>query len=197
MSSKIKVQRICTHCGNTFTARTTVTKYCGDTCAKRAYKSRLRDEKVKMTNTETKRIINQPIEELKTKEFLTVTEVSKLINCSRQNVYKLINSGKLRATNILTKKTIVRRYDLDVLFTEVSNIETIPEKQKQELHEWKQAGDIDIMDCYTISEVHEKYGISERALYELIKREGIPKIKKGWYTYVPQIIIDALMGTTT
>ncbi len=197
MSSNIKVQRICQHCGKLFTARTTVTRYCGDTCAKRAYKSRLRDEKVNKANTETMRIINQPMEVLKTKEFLTVTEVAKLISCSRQNVYKLINSGKLRATNILEKKTIIRRCDIEALFTEVPDTGTMPEKHKQELNEWKQAGQFEITDCYTLKEVHEKYDISERALYELIIREGIPKIKKGWYTYVPQNIIDALLGVTT
>jgi excisionase family DNA binding protein len=116
MSSNIQVQRICQHCNNEFTARTTVTKYCGDTCAKRAYKARLKVSKIETSNEQTQRIKNQPIEDLKAKEFLTVTQVSKLIGCSRQNVYKLINTGKLRATNILLKKTIVKRSDLDKLF---------------------------------------------------------------------------------
>ncbi len=117
MSSNIQVQRICQHCNNEFTARTTVTKYCGDTCAKRAYKARLKVSKIETSNEQTQRIKNQPIEDLKAKEFLTVTQVSKLIGCSRQNVYKLINIGKLRATNILLKKTIVKRSDLDKLFS--------------------------------------------------------------------------------
>jgi excisionase family DNA binding protein len=117
MSSNIQVQRICQHCNNEFTARTTVTKYCGDTCAKRAYKARLKVSKIETSNEQTQRIKNQPIEDLKAKEFLTVTQVSKLIGCSRQNVYKLINTGKLSATNILLKKTIVKRSDLDKLFS--------------------------------------------------------------------------------
>jgi excisionase family DNA binding protein len=117
MSSNIQVQRICQHCNNEFTARTTVTQYCGDTCAKRAYKARLKVSKIETSNEQTQRIKNQPIEDLKAKEFLTVTQVSKLIGCSRQNVYKLINIGKLRATNILLKKTIVKRSDLDKLFS--------------------------------------------------------------------------------
>ena len=118
MSSNIQVQRICQHCGKEFTARTTVTQYCSDTCSKRAYKARLRAGKVEQSNKETQRIKNQPIEELKAREFLTVTQVSKLIGCSRQNVYNLINTGKLKATNILLKKTIVKRSDLDKLFKE-------------------------------------------------------------------------------
>tara|TARA_R110001632_G_scaffold148797_4_gene266050 strand:- start:3278 stop:3862 length:585 start_codon:yes stop_codon:yes gene_type:complete len=194
MSSNIKVQRICQYCSKEFTARTTVTKYCSDQCSKAAYKSRKRAEKVKQSNIETKQIKTKSIEELKAKEFLTVSDVSKLIGCSRQNVYKLINTGKLKATNILEKKTIVRRCDLDKLFKEVTEINTIPEQQKQELIEWKQAGAFDITDCYTVNEVLEKYSISEKGLHDLIKRESIPKIKKGWYAYVPKQIIEKYLS---
>ena len=52
----------------------------------------------------------------------------------------------------------------------------------------------DITDCYTINEVLEKYSISETALQNLIKRESIPKIKKGWYAYVPKSIIDKYLS---
>lgn len=194
MSSNIQVQRICQHCGTEFTARTTVTKYCSHRCGSLANKAKKRAEKVQKSNTETKQIKTKPIEELKAKEFLTVSDVSKLIGCSRQNVYKLINTGKLKATNILEKKTIVRRCDLDKLFKEVPETETIPEQQKQELSDWKQAGAFEITDCYTINEVLEKYSISETALQNLIKRQSIPKIKKGWYAYVPKPIIDNLLS---
>ncbi len=116
MSSNIQVQRICQHCGKEFTARTTVTKFCGDDCAKRAYKEKVKNAKIEGSNNETQRIKNKPIEEIKAKEFLTVRQVSKLIGCSRQNVYKLINTGKLKATNILQKKTLVKRSEIDKLF---------------------------------------------------------------------------------
>lgn len=68
------------------------------------------------SNTETKQIKNKPIEELKAKEFLIVSDVSKLVGCSRQNVYKLINTGKLKATNILEKKTIA-----DCIYLQMKN----------------------------------------------------------------------------
>ena len=194
MSSNIEVKRICQHCGTEFTARTTVTKYCSPKCSKAAYKARKRAEKVQKANTETKQIKNKPIEQLKAKDFLTVTEVSKLIGCSRQNVYKLINTGKLKATNILEKKTIIRRSDIDELFNnnEFSNYTGL-EKQIKEMYDWKQAGAFDIADCYTLTEVQDKYGVSVKALYDIINRNNIPKIKKGWYTYVPKTIIDELL----
>jgi excisionase family DNA binding protein len=116
MSSNIKIQRICQHCGNEFTARTTVTRYCGDNCAKQAYNARQKIAKIEASNIETKAIRAKPLEELRAKEFLNVREVSKLIGCSRQTVYSLINMGKLKAVNILKKKTIVRRSDFELFF---------------------------------------------------------------------------------
>jgi predicted DNA-binding transcriptional regulator AlpA len=197
MSSNIKIQRICQHCGNEFTARTTVTRFCSMKCTKAFNRQKQRAGKVEQSNKETQRIKSQPIEELKAKEFLSVTQVSKLIGCSRQNVYNLINTGKLNATNILLKKTIVKRSDLDKLFKDPANQtkpEGIPETQKQELNEWLKAGGFDITDCYNLTEVQDKYGISETALQNLIKRNSIPKIKKGWFAYVPKTIIDKLLS---
>ncbi len=193
MSSNIKVRRICEHCGKEFIARTTTTRYCTHKCNSAAYKARKRAEKVNRANTETRRMKQMPMEELKAKEFLSVTEVSKLIGCSRQNIYKLINSGRLKATNILEKKTIVRRSDLDKLFDETPEVEAIPAQQIRELYEWRRAGEFEITDCYTLTEAEDKFGISSRTLYELIKRENVPKIKRGWYTYVPKSIIDELL----
>ncbi len=197
MSSNIKIQRICQYCGNEFTARTTTTLYCSHRCNSAAYKAKQRAGKVEQINKETQSIKSQPIEELKAKEFLSVTQVSKLIGCSRQNIYNLINTGKLKATNILLKKTIVKRSDLDKLFKEPTNRtqpEGIPETQKQELNNWVQAGGFDISDCYNLTEIQSKYGISETAVQNLIKRNSIPKIKKGWFAYVPKTVIDKLLS---
>lgn len=117
MSSNIKVQRICQHCGEEFTARTTVTKYCSDVCAKRAYKARKRVEKVERSNKETTRIKQLPIEMLKAKEFLTVREVAQLLNCSVRSAYYYIESGNIRAVNLGERMTRVKRSEIDKLFS--------------------------------------------------------------------------------
>jgi excisionase family DNA binding protein len=187
MSSNIKVQRICQHCNNEFTARTTATLYCSHRCNSSAYKAKQRAGKVEQSNKETKRIKNQPIEELKLREFLSVTQVSKLIGCSRQNVYNLINSGKLKATNILFKKTIVQRSDLDKLFDQARTIVPQPKKQVEQK-------EFNIKECYTLNEVQNKYGISQTTLQNLIRRHEIPKTKQGWFAYVPKSVIDKLLS---
>jgi hypothetical protein len=111
MSSNIEVQRICQFCGKEFIARTTVTQYCGDNCAKRAYKARQRAAKVALSNIETLSVKTKPIEELKAKEFLTVRDVATLLNCSVRSVYYCI-----KAVNLSERSTRIKRSDIDKLF---------------------------------------------------------------------------------
>lgn len=187
MSSNIKIQRICKHCGNEFTARTTTTQYCGDPCSKRAYKARLRSSKIEESNKETQRIKTKPVEELKAKEFLSVREASKLIGCSRQTVYTLINTGRLKGVNIKVKKTIIQRSELDKLFEQPQTVTPQPEiKPAPQQYE--------TIDCYTITETQQKFNISDSALNNIIKRFSVPKIKKGKFTYVPKTIIDKILS---
>lgn len=115
MSSSIRIQRICQHCEKEFTAKTTVTKFCSDDCAKRAYKARKKAEKVSASYKETKTIISRPIEELKIKDFLTITEACKLLSVSRWTIWRAIKRNELTAGKI-GMRTIIRRADLEKIF---------------------------------------------------------------------------------
>jgi hypothetical protein len=46
MSSNILIKRVCQYCGNEFSAKTTVTRYCSHVCNNKAYKLRLRNKKM-------------------------------------------------------------------------------------------------------------------------------------------------------
>jgi len=113
MSSKIRIQRICEYCKEEFTARTTVTRVCSTKCRKASYKARKRNEKIELSNKETILIKNQSVEELKAKEYLTVKDVSMLIGCSVDTVYKLIEKGKINAVNLAERMTRVKRSELN------------------------------------------------------------------------------------
>lgn len=186
MSSNIKVQRICKHCGQEFTARTTTTQYCGSACAKRARKAQLRSAKIEASNAETLQIKTRPIEEIKAKEFLTVRDAATLLNCSVRSVYNHIDSGQIKAVNLAQRITRIRRSDLDKLFDQPQQPPPQPKRKPEPLQ-------LEITDCYNLGEVQAKFGISEKALYEVIKRNRIPKIRKGWYAYVPKSVIDKLL----
>jgi len=183
MSSNIKVTRICQFCGREFEAKTTVTKFCSHVCSRRAYKAALRDEKIEKSNKEVLATRSAAHEHLKTKEFLTVREAATILNSSRQTIYTLINSGRIKASNIKLKKTLIKRSEIDQLFTPVQVVPVVPDIQKE----------IKIEACYHMAEVQGKYNISEKALFELIKRNKIPKLRMGKYAYVPKERIDKLL----
>ena len=183
----LKVQRICQQCGNEFTARTTTTQYCSPRCNSAGYKAKLRAEKIEQSNKETQRIKNQPIEQLKAKAFLSIADTCKLIGISRRTVYRMIERGEL-IIGKAGKRTIIRRSDLEqLLFEQPRNIEQQPEKKPEQ----KQ---FDISDYYNLTEVKEKFSVSETTVQNLIKRNSIPKIKKGWFAYVPKTVIDKLLS---
>jgi len=183
MSSNIIIQRICQYCGKEFTARTTSTQYCTLECNRKAYKAKQRAVKIEQSNSETQQKRNQPNEELKAKEFLTVREVASLLNCSVRSVYYYIETGTIKAVNLGQRITRVKRSEIDKLF-EQPQPETPQPEQKQ----------IDISECYTTEQVRSKYNISVSGLRNLIIKHEIPKIRKGWFAYVPKSSIDKILS---
>ncbi len=183
MSSNIQVQRVCKICGKEFTARTTVTQFCSSACSKKGYKAKQKTAKIESSNKETQRIKNQPIEELKAKEFLTVREVARLLNCSVRSAYYYVDCGMMKATNLGQRLTRVKRSEIDKLFEQPQNV-TPSTNQKQ----------FDISECYTIEQIRSKYNVSESGLRGLIIKHNIPKFRKGLFAYVPKTIIDNLLN---
>jgi len=125
------------------------------------------------------------IEIIKAKEFLTLRDVSKLLNCSIRTIYYLIENGKIKAVNLSQRKTLIKRSEIDILFSK-PYIEPKPET----VH-------YDFSDCYMLSEVRDKYGISDGGLHQLIKRHNIPKLLKWKCTYVPKQLIDNILNIVT
>lgn len=83
--------------------------FCSDSCAKRAYKKRKRDEKVGIAIKQEaeKSAYNSVISD---KEFLTIEEACQLINASRWTIYRLIDKGELKAGRIGRNVRIPRRF---------------------------------------------------------------------------------------
>lgn len=120
MSSNLYIPKTCNHCGNAFTARTTVTKYCGDTCAKKAYKARKRKDKIQATLSkdmqQQKEAVHIPNPNtVNNKDFLSVTEASQLIGVSRWTIQRMIQQGRLKAVPF-GRKRIVARWQIENLF---------------------------------------------------------------------------------
>lgn len=181
MSSNFTVDRICECCGNVFTAKTTVTRFCSKLCNKRFWKSQARGKKIAPMNELVEKIVGQTSEKNQPREFLTVRMAAKLLGVSEKIVYGMINTGRIRAVNLAERKTIVSRQEIDNLFQ-------LPELPKPAE---VQPG---IEDCYHMAEAQAKFGISEKALYALVKRNKIQKFQSGWYTYVPKQALDTIFN---
>jgi excisionase family DNA binding protein len=116
-----------------------------------------------------------------------------LVGISRRTVYRLIEQGDLKKIKV-GSRTLIKRSELyRLLNNEETGKPEIPLQQTNGLNDWKQAEDFDIEDCYTLTEVQNKFGVSESTVHKLIKRNNIPKTKRGWYAYVPKQIIDELL----
>ena len=192
MSSNIKIERVCVYCNGVFIAKTTATKYCSLKCNSAHYKSKVRAKKIERSSTETKQKNNNTIQHIQSKEFLSVKDVSYLLGCSVRSTYRLIDNGTLKAVNLAERMTRINKTEVNKLLKQ-SDEQLINEELKPVyvINKPKQI-QIDIVDCYTLSEIQRKYGVSEKALYEIIKRNNIPKQKQGWYYYVPKLLIDEL-----
>lgn len=115
MSSNIRVPKICQLCGDEFIAKTTVTQYCGDICAKRAYKKRLREAKIQDVVPAAIQKIEFIQDKVKEKDFLSIAEACQLLGASRMTLYRQIKNGNIKATKI-GRRTIIKRSSIEKLF---------------------------------------------------------------------------------
>lgn len=160
MSSNIKIERICEHCGYTFTALTTVTKYCSPKCNSQAYKARKRAERVQQSNIQTKSVKRKVLGDIASKPYLSITEASLLVGVARQTLYNLIHKGVLKMGKF-GNRTIIRRVDIDTLLDKYTQ-PTFKESEP-------------IVEYYTIKEVEELYRIKYGRLNEIVTKYNIPK----------------------
>jgi excisionase family DNA binding protein len=118
MSSNIRVQRICQYCEKEFTARTTVTRFCSDNCAKRAYKARIKAVKIEGSDKQTIIIKSRPINELKEKPILKPKEAAILLGCSVRTVYRLIDNNSIQAKNLGERLTRIKASEIHKLLSD-------------------------------------------------------------------------------
>ncbi|MGK6344412.1 helix-turn-helix transcriptional regulator [Chryseobacterium sp. DT-3] len=116
MSSNIETIRMCQYCGKEFIAKTTVTRYCSHTCNKKAYKAQLKTKKIEKSNINTRLFKESSIDIINNSAFLTVKESACLLKCSKQMIYNLVNSGRLKSINLSVRNTRISRIEIDNLF---------------------------------------------------------------------------------
>jgi excisionase family DNA binding protein len=190
MSSNFSIKKVCEQCGNEFIARRLTTKYCSLKCNSKHYKILKRQEEITSYKkaVKVKKESKIPsIESVNKKDFLSVKDAAMLLNMSIRTVYRLIENKELNSYNFATRKTLIRRKDIDCYFELNLNNVHIDKKQLQDL--------ITPDNSYSINEIIEKYKISNGALYNILNRLEIKKQNFGKHVLVKKVDIDKIFAS--
>ncbi|MBQ0025208.1 MAG: helix-turn-helix domain-containing protein [Bacteroidales bacterium] len=178
-ASKITIKKVCEWCGQEFYAKKLTTRFCCKRCNEHAYKAKLRRSQVSLVEKELLEEENAKVQEhFDGKQFLTVIETAALLGLTRMTVYNMIYSGKLPASRLSSRLTLIRRSDIDLMMS--GNPYSKISKPKDE----------PITEFYTTNEIKEKFGVSNSWIFKVGKEKNIPKIFKMGNTYWSKSHID-------
>ena len=114
MSSNIRINRICKHCGEVFVAKTFKTQFCSHSCNSKDYKKREKIRKMEESQEEYKSDLKNSksqsmnMEELKSKIYLSIAEVCLLVGMSDSTIRKFVKEGKLKTIRLGKKHLILK-----------------------------------------------------------------------------------------
>ena len=175
-----EIKRKCKVCGKVFVAKTLDSHYCSPKCGKVAWK-RKKDAKDKSARLEA---IARQIPDIR--EYISVKEAVAMFGVERNTLYRLIKSGRIPAVNIGTRLIRIKRSDMENRF--LTRPESIAEKEKP----IPKLYSMEPEDCYTITQVCEKYHINDSSVWAHVRKYSIPSRQIGNYVYVPKQEIDNL-----
>lgn len=169
-ASKEKILRVCEYCGKSFYALKSTTRYCSKQCNSYAYKAARRKEKVKVAATMSQRKASEKsMSEILAKEYLTIQEVAILLGLSKQTIYNMVYSGKLRASKITSRLSFIRKRDVDYL------VDSLPFTKKSHT-DAETVKELPVPEYYSAKEIAEKHNTYDTAIYEIAKKTKISRI---------------------
>lgn len=173
-----KAERNCPICGTSFTPKTINSRYCSEKCSRKAYKRKVAEEKRQQELNAIAESVpdNRP--------YISVPEAIAIYGVAKSTLYRLIRQGHIPAINLGTRLLRIDRQKLESIF---------PIRQEQKKEEPKpMLFDLSFENCYTITEIAEKYDLSLTTVCNHIRKYGIPMRHQGKSIYVPKIEIDKL-----
>ena len=93
---KLTINRVCEHCGANFTAKTTTTRFCSDSCAKRAYKRRKRQECIEMCSGRAAQQLQDELEK-RYPEIMSPRLAGQYLGVHFTTIYRYMRAGVLKA----------------------------------------------------------------------------------------------------
>lgn len=178
MSSNIDLKKICAFCGKEFIAHKTTTTCCSHRCSSLLYKQRKREAKVRQHDAFTEKVIaEKPIEKIKDKPFISITEAALYMGVSRPTIYLYLRNGEISAKR-MGSKYLIAREDIENLFNHPDKFEPVRNERKA------------ITEFYTTQEILKRYGISNSGLYKIAQTQNFPKTQSRGKTLWSKPHID-------
>ena len=179
----MEVNKICEFCNEHFIAQKTTTRYCSDVCSKRAYKKRIKEEKISIAEKKyLSKLKGFDIVEIQKKDYLSIREAMFLLNISRMTIHRMLKDGRLKKLEGL-KSVRIRKTDIDGLFNSNNSEKKIHEDSYKLPY-------FSTDNYYTINQIIEKFNVTGSSFDAICKRNKIPKIKKGKFVFVPKELVD-------
>lgn len=156
-------RKICQQCGREFLAYQSRTACCSDRCAKLLLKHQNRDERLKKTSIEVREIQRLALLD---KNFLTISDGAKLLQISRNTLYKIIEMHSIQLHRFTDRTIRISRADLEkVGHSNASLMNTTIAIKEDILTNWM-----------TREQVLEEFDVKYATFYANIKKHN-PKVK--------------------
>ena len=176
-----EIKRKCKVCGKVFVAKTLDSHYCSPKCGKVAWK-RKKDEKDRNVRLET---IARQVPDIR--EYISVKEAVAMFGVERSTLYRLIRQGRIPTINIGARLTRIKRTEMGKALSK-----QVREYCKKKDKPVPKTYSLEPEDCYTITEICEKYHINDSSVWAHVRKYSIPSRQIGNYVYVPKQEIDNL-----
>jgi excisionase family DNA binding protein len=180
MNAKFEYKKVCNQCGGTFTAHTSTTKYCGQQCAKRGYKTEKQKERLQLESIEIQERNRQKI---LSQEFLSISSAAEMLSISRPTLYKKITNGEIKSIRISERIVRIKRSDLEQVQSIIAPINT-PIAEINRIQE----------EYITAAQAIQKFKISVAWFYRKIKEKEITPITIGGRALYPLKPLKALFN---
>jgi len=179
--SKLQIPKVCPYCGKEFLAKTITTVYCSEVCCwKKANENR---KKVRALKAKMKLLA-----QIKGsgEEFITTTQAVQVFTVSRNTIRRLILNQKIEFVKVSQRKILVSMQSMERLFP----LRVADMKPKEPPR--NTIFDFAPEKCYTISEISQKYCVTEYSVYHHIRKYSVPTRQVGRFVYAPKSEIDKL-----
>lgn len=173
------IRKICQHCGREFLACQNRTAYCSVRCGKLAAKQKSKNERLKRQSTEVREIERLALLEM---NYLTLSDAAKLMQVSRNTLYKIINLYSIQLHRFTERTVRISRADLEkAAFSNLNYIKsTVQEK------------DDVLTNRMTREQVMETYGVTHSWFYSTIKKHDLNVIHLGSKAFYDKEEMDKL-----